>query len=137
MTVFEDIDKAIKGIFIDNDFGLPVAFENVFYDETDAENYIAVFQLPAPTVQATLGDSGCDYHAGLIQVDINYRSFSGSSVLTKKSDEINAIVKSGATFTNNGLNVRIQNVSRERLIISDGFAKLIMSIEYYAFNARN
>lgn len=138
MAVFEDIDKAFIGIMVDNDFSMPVAFENVFFDETEItqKNYLSCFLLPVPTVQATLGDEGCDNHRGLFQIDILFDSLKGSHLLTQKADEINAVIKSGATFTHNSLNVRIQNVSRQRLTVSDGLARLTMTIEYFAFNKR-
>lgn len=143
MAVFEDIEKALIGIMIDNgsvdpdiSFSLPIAYENVEYDDADGEPYLSIFILPAATVQSTLGDGGCDDHQGIFQIDIKYKTNQGIAVLTKKADEINAIIKSGATFTNNGLNVRIRNVSRERVTISDGYATLPMTIEYFVFSER-
>lgn len=136
MAVFEDISKAFNGIMIDNDFSLPVVFENTPYDETTGDNFLAIFLLPSPTLQASLGDEGCDEHKGIFQIDIVYNTYSGTHELYQKADEINAIIKSGATFTNNTLNVRIGNVSIQRLTVSDGLATLNMSIDYWAFNKR-
>ena len=137
MSAFEGIDKAFVGAIVDNgSFGLPVAFENDRYDDSDGEPYLRVFLLPAPTTQATLGDTGCDEHIGIFQINIKYPTNTGASIIKQKADEINAIIKSGATFTNDDVNVRIKNVSIQNVTVSDGFAVLPMLIEYFAFTER-
>jgi len=137
MAVFDDISKALKGIMLDNDFSLPVIYENAF-DEAQpiGTAFLAIFQLPAQPTQATLGDAGCDLHTGIFQIDINYPSGEGMALLVQKADEINAVIKSGATFTNNGLNVRINNVGISRLVVSDGLATINITIEYNSFSTR-
>ena len=142
MAVFEDKVKALIGAVVDSDitpgegFGLPIAQENVKYDSSDGEPYLELFDLPAPTVQASLGAEGCDNHSGIFQIDINYQANEGRAVLDQKADEINAVIKSGATFTENDVNVRIQNVSVQRLPVNNGYATLSMTIEYFAFTKR-
>lgn len=137
MAVFDDISTALIGIMADNDFGLPVLYENARdEDQPIGDSYLAVFQLPAQPVQATLGDAGCDLHTGVFQIDVNYPAYTGKSNSMQKADEINAVIKSGATFTNNGLNVRILNVGISRLIVSDGVATINMTIEYNSFSER-
>jgi len=136
MAIFEDISKAfIKGV-ANGGFSLPIAYENVEYDEIDGEPFISMFLLPAQPVQATLGDSGCDEHTGILQLDLHYKAHTSTTEILQKADEINAVFKSGATFTNDTTNVRIRNVGVSRLIVSDGFVTLNMTIEYFAFNKR-
>ena len=143
MAAFEDISKALMNAMLSNGtinpdtaFGLPVVFENVPYDETDGANFLACYLLPAPVLQATLGDEGCDNHSGIYQIDIHFQSFTGTNELYAKADEINAVIKSGSTFTFNGLNVRIENISISRLNVSDGQATLNISVEWFAFTMR-
>ncbi len=134
--IFEEISKAfidpVKNTFV----GLPVANENLPYDSRDAEAHLEVFLLPAQPEQATLGATGCDFHSGIYQININYPINAGSAALYKKADEINAVFKSGATFSYGSTNVRIENVGISNLTVSDGYATLNLSIEYYAFSAR-
>ncbi len=137
MSAFEDINKAFVGAILDNSsFSLPVAFQNVEYDDSNGLPYLETFLIPAPTIQASLGDDGCDEHIGIFQINIKYKTYDGVSVLHQKADEINAIIKSGATFTNSTTNVRIKNVSIQNVTVSDGFAVLPMLIEYFAFTTR-
>ena len=137
MAIFEDISKALIGILADNDFNMPVVYENEAAESVKkGGEFLEMFELPAFTEQSSLGDKGCDYHEGILQIDINMKAYEGTAALKKKADEINAIIKSGATFTNNSQNVRIGNVSIERVTISDGLATLPMSIEYWAYTER-
>ena len=100
MSVFEDIDKALMKGMLDTGslnpdiaFGLPVVFENIPYESALGDEFLAAFLLPAPVLQASLGDDGCDNHTGIYQIDIHNNSFTGTAELYKKADEINAVFK--------------------------------------------
>ena len=77
-----------------------------------------------------------DCDCGIFQINIKYKTYDGVSVLHQKADEINAIIKSGATFTNSTTNVRIKNVSIQNVTVIDGFSVLPMLIEYFSFTMR-
>ncbi len=136
MSAIANIQRILLQAISNGNFGLPIAFENVNYDATNGEPFLACFVLRAPTVQAELGYAGCDERTGIFQIDINYREGSGPTVHAEMADDINAFFRSGETFTGNDFRVNIRNVSAGVLRIGNGWATLPMTIEYYSFTER-
>jgi len=134
--VFSDITKAFIKAFENGGFEWPISNENVGFDSENGQPFIEIFLLPIQPEQASLGDQGCDRHDGIIQATLNYPLNQGRTELDAKADQSNQTFYSGKTFTENGLNVRINNVGINPLAAERGFARMAMSIEYYAYSSR-
>jgi len=135
-TTFSDIDEIFNIAVLNAGFSIEVITENIDYSPDISEPYIAAFLLPLPTVQASLGASGCDNQSGIYQLDINYPKDQGTTALKGMADSINAVFYSGANFSNANLTVNIKNVSINRVIVQNGWASLSVSIEFYAYSMR-
>jgi len=136
VSAIAEIQKVLYSAVESGGFGLPIAYENVKFEPADKSGYLSVFMLRAPTLQAELGWVGCDNHSGIFQIDINYPEGEGPTSHAEMADTINAIFKSGGTFTGSTINVNIQNVSAGVMQIANGWATLSLNIEYYAFTER-
>lgn len=136
MSAIASIQRILLEAIQNAGFGLPIAFENVNYDASNGEPFLACFILRAPTVQAELGYKGCDERTGIFQIDINYPEGSGPTVHAEMADDINLLFRSGATFTGNDFRVNIRNVSAGVMRIGNGWATLPLSIEYFSFTER-
>jgi len=134
--VFSDIRKAFNIAVGNAGFPIEIAYENVKYEPNVTTPYIQLFLLPVQPEQASLGDSGCDFHTGIFQIDINYAQSEGVTDLDAMADQINTLFKSGTSFTENGLQVRIENVGIGPLVVERGWATLSLSIEYFAYSQR-
>ncbi len=135
-TGLYDLTKGFLKAVNAGSFSLPIAYENVDYQPEGNDPWLAVFQLPLQPVQASLGDDGCDFHEGILQIDINYPASTGRTLLDAKADEINAYFKSGATFTENDIKIRIENVGLARVVVDRGWITGNLNIEYYAYSER-
>lgn len=136
MSAIAEIQKILLSAVENGGFGLPIAYENVKFEPADKSGYLACFVLRAPTLQAELGWVGCDSHTGIFQIDINYPEGEGATQHVETADAINAVFKSGGTFTGSAISVNIQNVSAGVMQIANGWATLSLNIEYYAFTER-
>ena len=140
MGVFTDINQVLKKAVIDGAFAssTQIVFENNEDKADKSQQWLAVFILPAPAEQASLGGSGIgtDSHAGIMQIDINAPILAGVSGLMQKADEINSYLKSGAIFQLNETCVSISNVSVSRVFTGQGFATLPVTIEYFLQSMR-
>ena len=136
MSAIANIQRILLEAIENAGFGLPIAYENVKFDATPGEPFLACFILRAPTVQAELGYKGCDERTGIFQIDINYPENSGPTIHAEMADDINLFFRSGATFTGNQFRVNIRNVSAGVMRIGNGWATLPMTIEYYSFTER-
>lgn len=136
MSAIASIQRILLETIQNAGLGLPIAYENVNYDASNGEPFLACFILRAPTVQAELGYKGCDERTGIFQIDINYPEGSGPTVHAEMADDINLLFRSGATFTGNDFRVNIRNVSAGVMRIGNGWATLPLSIEYFSFTER-
>jgi hypothetical protein len=140
MAVFSDINQAIKKAVLDGAFvtASQVVFENNEDNSNKTQPWLAVFILPADTEQASLGGSGygTDSHTGLIQIDVNYTSHSGTTDQLAMVDAINAHFSSGSLFAQNDTCVRIGNVSRGRVVVGQGSSTISITINYFLQSTR-
>lgn len=136
MGRFEAVNNILDVAVLGGDFGLPIASENIDYDETNGLAYLSTFVNPLPVEQASLGSEGNDIVSGLFQISVNYPQSSGMTQISIKCDEINAVFKSGASFTISPYILNIKNVSNGKMITDNGFATIPITIEYYLHTAR-
>ena len=136
MGYFEDLTKVFDVALME--FGIAnnikVALENIDAPTSTSTPYLASYMLLADTLQADLGYS--EERAGIYQVDINYGSTLGSAQINKMADKLNALFKTGVSFTRNAICAEVQSVSLGPLIVQNGWAKRPLSINFVAYTKR-
>jgi hypothetical protein len=134
MGRFEAINNIFSVAVINSGvvYDVEIATENVSYDPRSGVAYISTHLFPLPVYQATLGSEGVDMVSGLFQISVNYPADSGMTDLLTKVDELNSVFKSGAQFTISPYWVNIRNVSNTRVIVSNGFATIHLTIDYFS-----
>lgn len=134
---FEKIQKALDVPLKLGSFGgLPIYLENSTAVPDISEPFLTGNILPVQPVQSGLGPAGIDLHEGIYQVSVYYPKDSGTANINRKSDEIAAIFKSGATFEWDDVCVRINSIGRGPLRINKGWAVLDLSINWYSYIKR-
>ncbi len=98
--------------------------------------WLMVTDLPAPIVQASLGQSGQDNQTGVLQVDIFVPKGSGDIKALQIADEVETLIYSGRVVAYNGVNVVIRHVSVRNGAEEDNFYRKIVEIDYYTYLAR-
>ena len=136
MTTFVDIQKALDSALMGTDFGIPVTLENI--DDTSDINtpFINAYLLPAQPEQSGLGDNGTDFHEGVYQIDINYPLKSGTVNHHTVADALNAVFRSGADLTFNGVCVRVQSTGITPKRNASGWSIMSVNVNYFVTTQR-
>lgn len=135
-SYFEDLTKAFDVALMG--FGganaIKVALENIDAPTSTSTPFLAGFMLLSETEQADLGFN--ESRPGIYQVDINYASTFGSAPINKMADKLNALFKTGVSFSRNDICAGVQSVSLGPLIVENGWAKRPLTINFTAFTKR-
>ncbi len=119
------------------DAAAKVAWENKNFDSSKVTDpWAAVFLLPIPRHVATLGADGRDQQDGIMQIDLNYPTDSGTAALDAKYIAIAAVYKAGAHFTYSGQEITILSCALSPGRVVNGFYRASISINFYAQIAR-
>ena len=127
-----EIDQAFTSAFIDADFGLPIAHENMDYDPGEAYAEITVLQNDATALDL----SRTAETDGVFQVILRYPSGSGAYAIKAKAGEIFSVFKIGKDFEYDGVTARITRNQRFPGVQEEGWYKIILTIGYRAFISR-
>ena len=134
------IFTTLQGIFDDAlyQFGqsntIKVCRENIDAPTSTDTPYLSGFLLLSPTEQADIGTT--EFRQGIYQVDINYASHLGSAPLNEMADLVNQEIYAGKHLEWNGVCSTIESVDLSPLIVSDGWAKKSLSINFNAYTNR-
>lgn len=131
-THFTDIAGALRARLSTLTSLPPVAWENINYTPSSTTLYLRPTILPAPTAQASLGDSGRDLHEGIFQIDVFIPDGSGRSTWP---DSIADHFKRGTILTQNGVTVRIKNASIGTAFKDENFYQVPVTIDYQSFTS--
>lgn len=129
-----EIDQALVNSFIEGDFGLAIAHENVAFEPSKGTPYaeLAVFQndfTPASVAHSDETD-------GVFRVTLRYPVGKTSGPAKAKANEITDWFCIGSRHVYEGQRVTITSVRRDPGVPEDGWFKLILSINYKAFTKR-
>jgi len=113
---------------------IEVALNNINMPTSTSTPFLAGFMLPAPVEQADLTVN--ELREGVYQVDINYASHLGTSVINSMYDLLNETFKVGAEFSFGSICLGIDAVSPSPITVSNGWATLNMSIDWHSYTAR-
>lgn len=130
------IRSALIEGWLDGNFGLPTAYENVAFTPTAGTAYAAVHIVPSKPDVATMGTGGRDEHDGFMQVDLYYPTGAGDMPAVQKADDIYSYFHAGRTLAYQAQRVRVQITERSQGRVENGWYRLTMTIYYRAFISR-
>lgn len=128
------IDQAFVSAFIDNDYGLPIAHENISYSPASGTAYAEL--RVAQNVEAPLSLTDSNDTTGVFLVTLRYPVDTGAIAIKTKADEIVADFKIATVFSYAGQSVKITRHGRDIGIAEDGWFKIILTFQYWAYVAR-
>jgi len=128
------IDAALIQEFIDNNFSLPMAHENLPYEPVSGTAYADLRVIPNDITVLSYNNS--DDTDGVFRILLNYPADTGAVAAKLKADEIMTAFKNGTRLNYNGQQVFITKVSRNTGEVLDGWYRLPVFIYYYAIIAR-
>lgn len=131
-AITKALNNALYQFGLDN--SIDIALENIEYEESTDTPYLASFVINTGVESADLGVS--DRRDLIYQVDINYASHLGSTPLNKMADLLNQLFKAGATFYFNGACVAIKAFEPTRILVSNGWATLPLTITCDSYTAK-
>lgn len=134
-TIFHDIAAALDDHLSQMTVPAlpPVAWENYEYNPTEDTLYLRPVNLQGETIAVTERDQT----VGVYQIDIFAPEGEGKNELVVMSDGLADWFAQDTEFSYNGVTVRVKNVSRSPIeILADGWSRLMVEVEYYAFTER-
>ena len=131
-----DIDGALIQAYIDIGLGLDTAYENVELTPPIAEDWAAVFIVPAVTDFNSLGVNGTDLHTGFMQIDFNVPHGTGRAQLLSYAQSIRNEFVGGKGYVLNSQRTRITTVERSSVREVDGFMRLSMTVNWESETVR-
>lgn len=127
------IDQGLINTFINSNFGLNIAHENIEFVDTTPP-YAELLVLPNDVTAYSLKHS--DRTDGVFRVILRYPVNTGAYDAKSKADEIAAVFKIGKKISYDGLDLKIRSYRRDNGVQEDGFYKIVLTINYIAFMAR-
>lgn len=128
-----EIDQALISEFIDGDFGLDIAHENLSYSPSD-EAYVELIILQNDRTALTLSHS--DETDGVFRAILRYPANTGAIAAKTKAGEITSHFKIGTRLTYNGVSLTITGSQRQPGTQEKGWYKLIINLPYRAILTR-
>ena len=135
MATFSEITSTIQKAVANGGFTYPIQYEGMALNHNNAP-YLRLTVLPNVMRHATLGADGCDYHHGIIQIDIFYPLNKGITTMVQEADSIGSYFYSSRVFTSTNLNVRIDKTNIGPRLPKDGWIMQPVSIYYYSYATR-
>lgn len=124
------IDKIFIDEFINANFGLPIAHENIDYAPTAGTPFVQLRVLQNAITPLSYSDSNDT--DGVFRVILNYPSGTGAITAKTKADEILSVFKIGARLQYESQTLTITNVYSQPGENSNGWYKIVLTIGYYA-----
>lgn len=111
-TAYKDISAALSNHLNTISPKPAIAWENYPYTPVDDTLYVRETLLPGDVTAAAVGSASQDHTIGIYQVDVFSPLNRGKADAVAQADAIADHFKRGTILTYNGVNVRMQNVSR-------------------------
>lgn len=129
-----EIDQLFTKKFIDSNFGLPIAHENLDYIPTIGTAYAEIFVIQNDKTPFSVSSS--DETDGIFRVILRYPVKSSSIAAKAMADTIFNVFKIGSRHDYTNTRVTISAVGRDQGVKETGWYKLVLSIRYKAFIRR-
>ena len=124
------IDQAFINAFIDADFGLEIAHENLSYKPTSGTEYEELLNIPNNVTPLSLNDT--DETTGLFRIILYWPADVGAIQAKIKADEILSTFKVGTRICYESQCSTITRISRTKGVAETGWYKTVITIGYYA-----
>jgi len=128
------IDQAFISHFIAQDFGLPIAHENIDYTPSAGTAYAQLINAQNEDAPMSLADS--NEGTGVFRVILRYPTNVGAVAAKQKADQIMAQFKIAQRIAYDGQSATILRHGREPGVAEDGWYKLVITFRYWAYVAR-
>lgn len=134
MSIFAELESLLIKEVANAGFNLPIAYENVIADNKTP--YIRLTNLPSSNEYASLGDNGCNKFSGILQVDLFYKSNTGTNVIMEKFDEVYTYFYPMRRIIGSDFVIVIDQTQIGPKINNNGWIQLPISIDYYVYYER-
>lgn len=129
-----NIDQAFIDSFIDNDFGLEIAHENLAYSPSPGTEYVELLNIPNDITPLSL--TGSDETDGIFRIILRWPVDDGSINAKTKADEIMSAFKIGTQVCYNGQCSTVTRQARQKGFNESGWYKILITIGYHAILVR-
>lgn len=117
-------------------FAARIAYEGKDFTPPASGKWAAIFNLRAGTSVASLGVSGQDEHAGVLQIDVSVPENTGTGTLLTDADALRAYFVAGTYFTYSGQSVLVRHCDVSSIRQVDGYLRISASVTYTARSTR-
>lgn len=128
------IDQAFTNTFINSDFNLPIAFENLDFEPDFKKAYAEIKVLQND--KTGYDTDSTDETDGVFRIVLRYPINKSSIPAKKKADQILNFYKIGSKINYDGVDVIITSSSRSEGVPETGWYKLVLTIGYKSFLRR-
>ena len=132
-----DIYGALVTRYLSGNFGITTFYPNKDETPTAGQHHARIWFLPAENDAASLGGTGFDRQSGILQIDLMYPTNVGLGDMLGQADLIATHFQRGHSETYNSFTVRIDGTSVSGPRNEDGWLRTIISIGWYAHEARS
>lgn len=129
------IHQAFVKKFIDSNFGLPIAFENIDYTPSPGTAYAEIKTIENDITMLSLSD--INITDGVFQVVLRYPVGQSSIAAQTKADEIFAVFDLGSLVTFGGQSATITRHRKQPGVAESGWFVLVLTLDYRAKLVRN
>jgi len=129
-----EIDKGLIKRFIDGNFGLAIAHENMPDTPAVGTPYAEIFVLQNDVTSLTLAHTNLT--DGVFRVILHYPGESGAVAAKTMADTIFAQFKLGSKIEYSGVKILITGNKRQNGTVSDGWFEIVLTVAYRAFLRR-
>tara|TARA_R110000868_G_scaffold128423_2_gene336538 strand:+ start:449 stop:847 length:399 start_codon:yes stop_codon:yes gene_type:complete len=128
------IDQAFVSAFIAGAYGLPIAHENFDFTPVSGTAYAEL--KVAQNIEAPLSLTDSNDTTGAFLVTLRYPLDSGSIAIKTMADTIGLDFKIATVISYAGQSVKVNRHGRDVGVAEDGWYKIILTFQYWAYVAR-
>ena len=132
MTV--DIHRALVGAFIAEDFGLPIAYENMHYTPEHGEDYFALRVLQNDITAYTLAHT--DESDGVFRIILRTEPGAGAIAPQVKTEQVLSAFRLGRRLVEDTTVVLVTSKQVQPGVVADGWYTTVIDVRYRAFSKR-
>lgn len=118
-------------------FGLTKYVQGKDATPTPGVKHAIIWVIPSPVDGVSMGPTGYDRMAGIMQVDLRYPTNQGTGDIIAKADAIAAYFQRGQSQVYQSQQVWFRGTSIQQPIIEDGWLKCIVDVSWYTDIARS
>lgn len=133
---FGDINAALVELYQSAQTGLRTYWPSVNYDPPANQPHARAFFLTNQPIPSSVGTGGLDANTGILQINLMYPDGEGIGNAVAMADTISQTFVGGTITTHNAQQVHILSCGIRQPDNADGWLRLIVSINWVAYVAR-